>query len=837
MLDKSFEQVHFDHDGLLEDDFPIISTLEEQEILDEELPEEIGILTLKNTVLYPSVVIPITVGRDKSIRLVKEVYRRGDRRLGVIAQRSLDIEDPSEQDLYRMGTIAHILKMIKMPDGSVTIVIQGRNKFFVDEFTQEEPYFRAKITKVPDQYPGNEASKALIYSLKEEAYRIIDLSPNLPSEAKIALDNIDSLAFLTHFIASNLSLDLAEKQQILEINSLNDKGERVLEHLGKELKVLELSEEIQTKVKTDLDKQQREYILRQQIRTIQDELGEGGFQSDVEALKARAEKKVWPEDVERVFMKELTRLSRLTPAMPDFAVVINYLEWLLDLPWQNYSEDKFDFSKVQKILDDDHYGLEKVKERILEHLAVVKLKADKKAPIICFYGPPGVGKTSLGKSIARSLGKEFIRISLGGARDEAEIRGHRRTYIGALPGRIIQGLKKASTSNPVFMLDEIDKVGNDFRGDPSSALLEVLDPEQNNSFRDNFLEVEYDLSNVMFICTANSLSTIHPALRDRMEIIPISGYSEEEKQEIAKQHLIPKLRKDHGLKASQFKLSPKALALIIQKYTRESGVRNLSQKIAGALRKSAKEIVMTDKKSVNITHKNLQDFLGVAKFEKEAYQQIDVPGVGIGLAWTQVGGEILFIESTLLPGNGKLSMTGQLGAVMKESATLAYTWLKAYADQFGIPNKAFKLWDAHIHIPAGAIPKDGPSAGIILLTSLASLYTQKLVKPNLAMTGEITLRGKVLPVGGIQEKILAAKRAGITHLILCQDNEKDVSEIKSEYLKGLDIQYVTNMKQVLDLSLEPLPVKKAKKLVPDPEPEGTQSVNQLEQIRKIVARA
>lgn len=837
MIDKAFDQVNFDHEGFFEEDFPVITSLEEKEILEEELPEEIGILTLKNTVLYPSVVIPITVGRDKSIRLVKEVYRRGDRRLGVIAQRSQEIEDPSEADLYRMGTIAHILKMIKMPDGSVTIVIQGRNKFFVEEFVQEEPYFRAKITKVSDQYPGEESSKALMHSLKEEAYRIIDLSPNLPSEAKIALDNIDSLAFLTHFIASNLTLDLPEKQQILEINSLNDKGERVLEHLGKELKVLELSEEIQTKVKTDLDKQQREYILRQQIRTIQDELGEGSFESDVEALKARAVDKLWPEEVGRVFVKELTRLSRLTPAMPDYAVVINYLEWLLDLPWQNYSKDSFDFSKVQKILDQDHYGLEKVKERILEHLAVLKLKADKKAPIICFHGPPGVGKTSLGKSIARALGKEFIRISLGGARDEAEIRGHRRTYIGALPGRIVQGLKKASTSNPVFMLDEIDKVGNDFRGDPSSALLEVLDPEQNNTFRDNFLEVEYDLSNVMFICTANSLSTIHPALRDRMEIIPISGYSEEEKTEIAKQHLIPRLRKEHGLKASQFKLSPKALSLVIQKYTRESGVRNLSQNIARALRKAAKEIVLKETKTVTINQNNLQDFLGVAKFEKEAYQQIDVPGVGIGLAWTQVGGEILFIESTLLPGTGKLSMTGQLGAVMKESATLAFTWLKAHGTEYGIPNDAFKLWDVHIHIPAGAIPKDGPSAGIILLTSLASLYTQKLVKPNLAMTGEITLRGKVLPVGGIQEKLLAAKRAGITSLILCQDNQKDVSDIKEEYLNGLSISYVADMRQVLSLALRNQPIHKAKKLVPDPEPESTQSVQQLEQIRKIVARA
>ncbi len=834
-----FDQIQFDHDGFFDDDFPVITTLEEKQMVEEELPEEIGILTLKNTVLFPGVVIPITVGRDKSIRLVKEVYRRGDRRLGVIAQRSLDIEDPSEKDLYRVGTVAHILKMIKMPDGSVTIVIQGRNKFYVDAYTQEEPYFRARVTKILHHYPNTEEVKALIYSLKEEAYRIIDLSPNLPSEAKIALDNIDSLSFLTHFIASNLSLDLAEKQEILEINSLQDKGERVLKYLGKELKVLELSEEIQIKVKSDLDKQQREYILRQQIRTIQDELGEGSFETDVEDLRMRAERKTWPKEVQRVFVKELTKLSRLTPAMPDYAVVINYLEWLLELPWQQYSEDKFDFTRVQEILDEDHYGLEKVKERILEQLAVLKLKADKKAPILCFYGPPGVGKTSLGKSIARSLGKEFIRISLGGTRDEAEIRGHRRTYIGALPGRIIQGLKKASTSNPLFMLDEIDKVGNDFRGDPSSALLEVLDPEQNNTFRDNFLEVEYDLSKVMFVCTANTLSTIHPALRDRMEIISISGYSEEEKQEIAKQHLIPRLRKEHGLKAAQFKLSPTALTLMIQNYTRESGVRMLSQQIASACRKAAKEIVLEEKKAISLTERNLSQYLGVPKFEKEAYQQVDVPGVGIGLAWTQVGGEILFIESILLPGNGKLSMTGQLGAVMKESAMLAFTWLRAHADEFDIPHEAFKSWDVHLHIPAGAIPKDGPSAGITLLSSLASLFTQRMVQPNLAMTGEITLRGKVLPVGGIQEKLLAAKRAGITQLLLCKDNEKDVSEIKASYLEGLNITYVGTMGDVLRHALAPTQVEKAKKLVPDPnpEPESAQSVQQLEQIRKIVARA
>jgi ATP-dependent Lon protease len=830
--------MQFDSDHFLEEDLPMIATIEEEAIIEEELPPEIGILTLKNTVLFPGVVVPITVGRDKSIQLVKETYRRKDRRIGVVAQRNIQIEDPTVDDLYHQGTIARILKLIKMPDGSVTIVIQGRSKFEVNEFTATEPYFKAKITRLDEEYPPEDESKALIHSLKEEAGRIVDLSPNLPSEAHIALDNIDSLSFLIHFIASNLSIDVPGKQEILEINSLDEKGKLVLQYLGNELKVLELSEEIQIKVKLDLDKQQREYILRQQIRTIQDELGDDDPQSDVGTLHSRAEDKVWPPEVQRVFDKEMSRLSRLTPAMPDYAVVINYVEWLLDLPWENYSEDNFDFKQVQKVLDDDHYGLEKVKDRILEHLAVLKLKANKKAPILCFYGPPGVGKTSLGKSIARAMDKEFIRISLGGARDEAEIRGHRRTYIGALPGRIVQGLKKASTSNPVFMLDEIDKVGNDFRGDPSSALLEVLDPEQNNTFRDNFLEVEYDLSQVMFICTANSLSTIHPALRDRMEIIEINGYSQEEKTEIAKRHLIPQQRKDHGLKANQLTLSPKALQNLITNYTRESGVRMLAQQIASVCRGAAKRIVLDDQKQVRVSDKNLQDFLGVKRFENESYQTQDVPGVAIGLAWTSVGGEILFIESTLTPGNGKLSMTGQLGEVMKESVTLAYTYLRAHCNDFDIPYEVFKRWDVHLHIPAGAIPKDGPSAGVSLLTSLASLFSQRLVRPSLAMTGEITLRGKVLPVGGIKEKVLAAVRAGIKQVILCQDNEKDVSEIKADYLQDLTITYASNMAEVIHAALEDKPAPKALSLLPEKKGEDDpNALRQMEQIRNIVGRA
>ena len=794
-------------------DFPLLSDTDGEGQYEDHIPDQIGILPLKNTVLFPGVVIPITVGRDKSIHLVKDAFKSESRKIGVVAQRNVSVENPGTDDLYLYGTIARILKMIKMPDGSVTIVIQGRRKFRIRNYVTEDPYFIADITRTEEKFPGIDEGRALMYNLKEEASKIIDLSPNIPSEAKIALENIESLSFLTHFIASNLSLEVDEKQEILEMDSLTEKGQLVLQYLYNELKVLELSEEIQTKVKTDLDQQQREYILRQQIRAIQDELGENTYESEIEELRARADDKVWPEEVQKAFDKELTRLSRLTPAMPDYAIVMNYVEWLLDLPWENYSEDSFDFPYVQKVLDEDHYGLEKVKKRILEHLAVVKLKSDKKAPIICFYGPPGVGKTSLGKSIARAMEKEFLRISLGGARDEAEIRGHRRTYIGALPGRIVQGLKKATTSNPVFMLDEIDKVGNDFRGDPSSALLEVLDPEQNNSFRDNFLEVEYDLSRVMFIATANTLSTIHPALLDRMEIIEINGYSLEEKTEIARRHLLPKARSDHGLKAANLKLSPKALQRIIQNYTRESGVRALNQQLAAICRGVAKQIVMDNQSSVSVSEKNIEAFLGVPRFENEQYQRLDVPGVAVGLAWTSVGGEILFIESILTRGNGRLSMTGQLGNVMKESATLAYTWLKSNCERLGIPYEAFDSWNVHLHIPAGAIPKDGPSAGITMLTSLASLFSQRLVKPSLAMTGEITLRGKVLPVGGIQEKVLAAVRAGITTLIMCKANQKDVLEIKADYLKGLEVHFVETMDEVLRLALEPKPVKEPRKLL------------------------
>lgn len=813
---------HLEGEGFLDSDFPIITNSEEQLIQEEDIPDELGLLILKNTILFPGVVMPITVQRDKAIQLVKEANKSEDKLLGVVAQKNMAIEDPTEEDLYRVGTIAKILRLIKMPDGSITIVIQGRNKFQISEFTQQDPYFKASISKVIDKEPAQKKGKALMFNLKEQAFKIIDLSSNIPSEAKIVIENIDSLSFLIHFISANLSLEVNQKQEILESKTLTDKAEMVLAHLNNELNILELSEEIQIKVKSDLDQQQREYILRQQIRAIQDELGDNSEESEIDSFRKRAGEKNWSEEVTAVFEKELTRLSRINPSMPDYAIVVNYLEWLLDLPWYSYSEDSFDFKQVKKILDEDHYGLEKVKERILEQLAVLKLKSDKKAAILCFHGPPGVGKTSLGKSIARAMGKEFIRISLGGTHDEAEIRGHRRTYIGALPGRIIQGLKKAKTGNPVFMLDEIDKVGNNFRGDPSSALLEVLDPEQNNTFRDNYLEVEYDLSRVMFIATANTLSTIHPALRDRMEIIEINGYSQEEKKEIARRHLIPKARKDHGLKASQLSITPKAIKQIISQYTLESGVRSLSKQFAALSRVAAKEIVLNDKEVIRVSERNLKSFLGIPKFENEKYQKFSVPGVAIGLAWTAVGGEILFIESTLTPGSGKLSMTGQLGDVMKESATLAYTYLKSNCHRFDIAHDVFKRWDVHIHIPAGAIPKDGPSAGITMLTSLTSLFSQRLVMPSLAMTGEITLRGKVLPVGGIKEKVLAAVRAGIKTIILCKENEKDISEIKEDYLKGLTVHYVEKMTEVIALAVHKERSSDARDLLPDPPSSSTQ---------------
>lgn len=798
-----------DSTDFLENELKMMNDVEEKEMFSESIPEILGILPLKNTVLYPGVIIPITVGREKSIELVSDANAGADKMIGVIAQRNSMIEDPKARDLFRFGTLARILRLIRMPDGSITMVIQGRSRFEVREFTQTEPYFKARVEKLHEDLPKQREGQVLMHSLKREAQEIVELSPNLPTEAQLLIENIKSLSFLIYFISSNLQVDIKEKQRILEINSLSQKGNLVMEYMAKELAILELSEEINSKVRTDLDKQQREYFLRQQIKAIQDELGDDGPEGELEQMRKRASEKKWPEKVQEVFDKELGKLNRLTPNMPDYGVVLNYLEWLLDLPWGEYSEDKFDIPLAQKVLDEDHYGLEKVKDRILEYLAVIKLKSDKKAPILCFHGPPGVGKTSLGKSIARALDREFLRISLGGVRDEAEIRGHRRTYIGAMPGRIIQGLKRAKTGNPVFMLDEIDKVGNDHRGDPSSALLEVLDPEQNDTFADHFLEVEYDLSSIMFIATANTLSTIHPALLDRMEIIEINGYSMEEKLEIGKRHLLPRLRKEHGLKASQFKLGQTGMRRVIEGYTRESGVRMLSQKISAVMRGAAKRIVLGESKSVSISPKNLEDFLGIPRYENDIYQRVETPGVSIGLAWTPVGGDILFIETSLHPGSGKLTLTGQLGDVMKESAQLAYNYLKSRSNRFGIEYDVFKHWDIHIHFPAGAIPKDGPSAGIAILSAITSSFSQRMLIPNLAMTGEITLRGKVLPVGGIKEKVLAAKRAGIETVILCKDNKKDISEIKDEYIQGLKVIYVERMEEVLDHALEKSPVPDA----------------------------
>lgn len=794
--------INLNSEDFIDADLRLMTEEEEAEMSQESIPETLGILPLKNTVLYPGIVIPITVGRDKSIHLVRDALATKEKTVGVIAQRNIAIEDPASKDLFRFGTVARILKQIRMPDGSITIVIQGRGRFEVSEFLQEEPYFKAKVAKMEEDVPAKREAQALLHSLRREAQDIIELSPNLPSEAQVVLQNINSLGFLIYFITTNLRLEIKDKQHILEMTSQLEKGQHVLELLGKELAILELSEEINSKVRLDLDKQQREYFLRQQIKAIQDELGDDGPESELEELRRRSLEKNWPVRVQEVFDKELGKLGRLMPTMPDYAVVLNYLEWLLDLPWGSYTEDDFDFPKTQDILDADHYGLEKVKDRILEFLAVLKLKADKKAPILCFYGPPGVGKTSLGKSIARAMGREFVRISLGGVRDEAEIRGHRRTYIGAMPGRIIQGMKKAKTGNPIFMLDEIDKVGNDQRGDPSSALLEVLDPEQNDSFQDHFLEVEYDLSQVMFIATANTLSSIHPALRDRMEIIEINGYSLEEKLEIARRHLLPRLRKEHGLKASQIKIGKPAMKKLIEGYTRESGVRNLSQKIAQVCRGTAKRVVMDEGSKVSLSGKNMEDFLGISRFENDKFQKIETPGVSIGLAWTSVGGDILFIETTINPGSGKLTMTGQLGDVMKESATLAFQYLKTHAYKFGLDAKVFRHWDIHIHFPAGAIPKDGPSAGIAILSAMTSAFTQRLLVQNLAMTGEITLRGKVLPVGGIKEKVLAAKRAGIKTVILSQMNKKDLHEIKAEYIEGLKVIFVERMEEVLEHALQ-----------------------------------
>lgn len=781
---------------------PLMSEEEEKALIEALVPESLPILPLKNTVLFPGVVVPITVGRDRSLALVKEAYA-GDKTIGVVTQKDMDVEEPEYGDLHKIGTVAQILKLIKMPDGSRSIVIQGKSVFEIDEFTQDQPYFKAKVKAYPKEMDieGLELS-ASVRNVKETAVDIINKSPNIPSEAAIAVNNINSPTFLLNFIASNLNVDIDEKQDLLETPKFSANLEKILEFLEQELQVLDMSEKIRTKVKSDIDDQQREFYLRQQMKAIQEELGEGAEHQEVEKLRDKLESKKLPDYAREVAEKELQRLEMTPNASPNYGIIHSYVEWILDLPWDEYSEDKLDLEYARTVLEEDHYGLEKVKKRIIEYLAVLKLKKDMKAPILCFYGPPGVGKTSLGKSIARALNREFERFSLGGIRDEAEIRGHRRTYIGALPGRIIRSMKKAGKGNPVIMLDEIDKVGADYRGDPTSALLEVLDPEQNDTFSDNYLEIEYDLSKVLFIATANSLETIPAPLRDRMEIINISGYTLEEKTEIAKKYLIPKQIKENGLNADQITIEDKAIELLIGEYTRESGVRNLDRQVGSVCRGVAAKVASGELDNFDVKVSDVEEFLGKQKFFSDVAERTTVPGVATGLAWTPFGGDILFIEASVSRGSGKLNITGQLGDVMKESAMLAISYLKAHAEEVGIPEEAFKYWDLHIHVPAGAVPKDGPSAGVSLMSAIASIFTQRKVKGTIALTGEITLRGLVLPVGGIKEKVLAAKRAGIKKVLLPKKNEKDVAEIEENVIGDLQVDYLERMDSVLDMILE-----------------------------------
>ncbi len=784
-------------------DFISLLSQEEEEVLNkEDLPETLPILPLRNTVLFPGVVIPITVGRDKSIQLLKEAYKSNDKLVGVVTQLSAETEDPAMADLYTIGTMASIVRMIKMPDGSTMAVIQGKRRFQLQKQVQDSPYLVCEVsTLAEEEFLNDDESLAMVESIKEVSQKIISMSPHMPSEAAIAIKNIKTPNYLVNFVASNLNAEVQVKQAILELLDFKSRASKVMEALNKDYQFTALKAQIENKVRGDLDKQQRDFFLQQQIKAIQEELGGDSPEREIENMMKLAAQKMWSTEVNESFLKELEKLRRINPMAPDYSIQLNYLQLLLDLPWNETTKDNFDLKKAQKVLDEDHFGLEKVKQRILEYLAVIKLKKDLKSPILCLYGPPGVGKTSLGKSIAKALGRKYARIALGGLHDESEIRGHRRTYIGAMPGRIIQNLKKIKTSNPVFVLDEVDKVGSTFRGDPSSALLEVLDPEQNANFYDNYVEIEYDLSKVMFIATANNLDSIQPALLDRMEIIEINGYTLEEKIQIAQKYLIPRQKLNHGLDKNDFALTDTILEKIIESYTRESGVRGLEKQIAAIARFFAKEKVMNKKYDKSMNLEKVHQILGAARMEKESYQGNDVAGVVTGLAWTSVGGEILFVESRLTPGKGKLTLTGHLGEVMKESAVTALTFLKSQCAYLGIEAKVFDHFDCHIHVPAGAVPKDGPSAGITMLTSLASVFTQRKIKPNLAMTGEITLRGKVLPIGGVKEKILAAKRAGITDIILCEANRKDIEDIQPIYLKDLNFHYVNNMLQVIDIAL------------------------------------
>ena len=790
---------------------PLLSTEDEEALEQEDLPEFVPILPLRNTVLFPGVVIPITVGRDKSIQLIKEA-NKGDKVIGVVAQIDQEVEDPTIIDVFSLGTVAQILRVLTMPDGNTTIIIQGKKRFEIQQLITEDPYIKANIKSVPEEKTVQDTSDftAIVESIKELALRITKESQNIPTEASFAIKNIQSHSFLINFVSSNMSLTVQEKQEILSTANIKERALLCLKYMNLEYQKLELKNDIQSRVRNDLDQQQREYYLHQQMKTIQEELGGVSYEEEVEEMRMRAKDKKWTEEVGTHFDKELMKLQRMNPQVAEYSVQRNYLDLFLDLPWGEFSEDLFDLKRAQKILDRDHYGLEEVKKRIIEYLAVLKLRNDMKSPILCLYGPPGVGKTSLGKSIAEALGREYVRISLGGMRDEAEIRGHRKTYIGALPGRIIQSLKKAGTSNPVFVLDEIDKLTSNSQGDPSSALLEVLDPEQNGSFYDNFLELGYDLSKVMFVATANNLGGIQPALLDRMEIINVSGYTIEEKGMIAKNHLLPKQLKEHGLKNKDLILSKSLLEAMVEGYTRESGVRGLEKQVAKSVRYVAKSIAMDEHYIKSPKRSDLKTILGPAKVTRDLYENNETAGVVIGLAWTSVGGDILFIESALLPGKGQLSITGNLGKIMKESSTIAMQYIKANAEILGLSDFPFDKYNIHIHVPEGATPKDGPSAGITMLTSLVSLLTQKRVKKHLSMTGEITLRGKVLPVGGIKEKILAAKRSKIKEIILCESNRKDIEEINDSYLKGLQFHFVKEMHEVLAIAITDQKVKQAK---------------------------
>ena len=783
---------------------PIVSNEDEPELSDIDVPQELPILPLRNTVLFPGVIVPISLGRETSLKLVKDV-QRSNGLFGALAQKEADVDEPVIEDLYHIGTVAKVIKLLEMPDGSTSAIIQGKKRFELEELVATEPYFKAKVKALNDIEPEEDKSRdyeALISSLKDLSLRIIKYSSNIPPEASFAVKNIENPSFLVNFICSNSEISVKEKQSLLKIDEMKDRGMKLLEFLTREVQLLELKNDIQSKVKLDIDQQQREYMLHQQMKHIQDELGSSPVEQEVRELKERAEKKKWGKEVSELFYKELDKLERLNPATGEYSVQHNYLTTLLDIPWNEYTEDKFDMESAEAVLNRDHFGLDGVKERILEHLAVLKLKGDLKSPIICLYGPPGVGKTSLGKSVADALGRKYARMSLGGVHDEAEIRGHRKTYIGAMPGRIIQNIKKAESSNPVFILDEVDKIGTSAHGDPAAALLEVLDPEQNENFHDNFLEVDFDLSKVIFIATANTLGTISQPLLDRMELIEVSGYVLDEKNEIAKRHLWPKQLENHGIPKSKLSISKKAMNFIIENYTRESGVRELNKVLAKLARKYALKIATGKEFKKAVSTDDIKENLGIERFSKEKYQDTHVPGVVTGLAWTAVGGEILYVESSLSKGNGKLTLTGNLGDVMKESAVLALEYIKSHSKELNISQEQLEGNNIHVHVPEGAIPKDGPSAGITMATALASIYTGKKVKKRIAMTGEITLRGKVLPVGGIKEKILAAKRAGIKEIILSVDNKKDVSEIKDIYIEGLDFYYVNNIKEVLDIAIE-----------------------------------